>query len=109
MADSIMMRTADIPVNKSAHPRGAGDVLTVSFSTVIAMWAVGYAGRMPAVMAPSWAVGAEMLLCLIGGGLLAGWTTGRGWRGGLFVGLLAGCLNLLVFGSMLHGPAAANA
>jgi cytochrome c oxidase assembly protein subunit 15 len=67
------------------------------------MWAVGYLGRLPTVMAPSTLIGTALVALLAVGGFLAGRVTERGWAGGAAVGLLAGLINLLVLGSLLAG------
>jgi cytochrome c oxidase assembly protein subunit 15 len=89
----------------SATPRPAGgaDLLALGFGTTVAMWAVGYVCRFPGLGTPGWLLLLLLLTCLFGGGLLAGLRSGRGWRGGALVGLLAGLLNLLVLGSLLGG------
>jgi len=81
---------------------GAG-VLAVAFGTTVAMWTVGYVGRLPAVVLPSPVLLALFLGCLLAGGWFAGRHVRGGWRAGLYVGLLAGTLNLLVLGSLLSG------
>jgi cytochrome c oxidase assembly protein subunit 15 len=86
--------------------RGASDVLALGFGTTVAMWGLGYLGRLPGSTAPSWLIGTALLACLVAGGFVAGRTTGRGWAGGAQVGLLASVLNLLVLGSVVasHEP-----
>lgn len=76
-------------------------MLALGFGTTVAAWAAAYVGRLPAVAAPSAALGVVMLLCLFGGGVAAGRLTGRGWRGGARVGLLSAGLNILILGSLL--------
>ena len=77
------------------EPTHGGDILTLGFATTVAMWAVGYFGRLPGVQAPIWVLMPLMFGLLILGGRLAGRWTGRGLRGGLWVGLLASTLNTL--------------
>ena len=86
--------------------RGGTDVLALGFGTTVAMWGVGYVGRLPGSTAPSWLLGTALLVCLLAGGFVAGRTTGRGWQGGVLVGALASVLNLLVLGSLVasHEP-----
>ena len=74
------------------------------------MWAAGYLARLPRtstqpveVYVPSGVLVALLLICLLAGGFVAGRYTERGVRGGLYVGLLAGLLNMLVLGSLLSG------
>jgi cytochrome c oxidase assembly protein subunit 15 len=78
-------------------------VLTVGFGTAVAMWAVGYFGRLPAVMLPSPALLGLLLAALLGGGLLLGVRAAAGFRAGLLAGGIAGLVNLLVLGSFLSG------
>ena len=86
--------------------RDGTDILALGFGTTVAMWGVGYVGRLPGSTAPSWLLGAALLVCLLAGGFVAGRTTGRGWQGGVQVGTLASVLNLLVLGSLVasHEP-----
>jgi cytochrome c oxidase assembly protein subunit 15 len=84
---------------------GAGsEVLALGFGTTVAMWAIGYIGRLPGVGAPSWLLGLLLIACLACGGVVAGRLSERGWRAGAMSGLLSGVLNLLVLGSLLSGP-----
>ena len=78
-------------------------ILALGFGTTVAMWAVGYVGRLPTVLAPSPLVLVLMLACLVGGGYLTGRIAGGGAREGAIVGALASVLNLLVLGSLLSG------
>ena len=79
--------------------------LTVGFGSAVAMWAVGYAGRLPAVMLPGPLLYAALVACLVTGGLVLGRMTGRGPGHGALAGLVAGAINLLVLGSLLaQGP-----
>ena len=82
---------------------GAADLLALAFGVTVAMWAVGYVGRLPTVMASSGLIGVLLVAFLIAGGYLAGRVTDRGWIGGAAIGLLSGLLNLLVLGSLLAG------
>jgi len=82
---------------------GAADLLALSFGVTVAMWAVGYVGRLPTVMASSSLIGVLLVGLLIAGGFLAGRVTDRGWMGGAAIGLLSGLINLLVLGSLLAG------
>ncbi|MFO7655080.1 MAG: COX15/CtaA family protein [Candidatus Krumholzibacteriia bacterium] len=87
------------------RPGKGSDLLATGFGTAVAMWAVGYVLRLPGVAAPSWLVFTLLLVCLLGGGVVAGRLTPRGWRGGLGTGSIAGLLNLLILGSLLGGDA----
>ncbi|MCP3979670.1 MAG: hypothetical protein GY716_10145 [bacterium] len=81
----------------------AAGALAVGFGITVAMWGVGYLGRLPALMLPS----PLMLFLLLGcppvGGWLLGRTTGTGWRSGAVAGAISGLINLLVLGSFLGG------
>jgi heme A synthase len=90
------------PNTISNDPHSAA-VLTLGFGTTVAVWTVGYLCRLfgPAVPAPL--LFALMLACLLAGGVLAGRYTDDGVRRGLYVGLLAGLLNLLIVGSLIGG------
>jgi cytochrome c oxidase assembly protein subunit 15 len=81
----------------------AAEVPALAFGIAVATWAVGYACRLPAVNAPGPVVLALMLGCFAAGGFAAGRIGSRGVRGGLYAGLLAGTINLLVLGSLLSG------
>jgi cytochrome c oxidase assembly protein subunit 15 len=85
--------------------RAGTDVLALGFGTAVAMWTVGYLGRLPSVMAPATLLFGLFLVCLLGGGYLAGRLTDRGWKGGVYVGILCGLVNLMVMLSFLSGDA----
>jgi len=78
-----------------------GSVLTVGFGSAVAMWAVGYLSRLPAVQLPSPVLLALVLACLGGGGWALGRYANLGWRHGAAAGLCTGLINLLVLGSFL--------
>ncbi len=67
------------------------------------MWAVGYAGRLPAVRLPSPLLLGLLLLCLVGCGVALGRFAGCGWQQGAVAGALAGLLNTRVLGGILAG------
>jgi cytochrome c oxidase assembly protein subunit 15 len=83
---------------------GPSDLLALGFGTTVATWAVGYVGHMPLVEQPTAVLVGLMLGCLVGGGWAAGRYTGRGVRGGAWVGLISAALDLLIFGSLLAQP-----
>jgi cytochrome c oxidase assembly protein subunit 15 len=91
-------RTGDAAFNA----RGS-DLLAIGFGTAVAMWSVGYFCRLfgPAVPAPLLFV--LMVGCLLAGGLVVGSRTTRGILGGIWCGLIAGLINLLIVGSMISG------
>jgi len=78
-------------------------VVTVGFGTTVAMWAVGYFCRLPAILLPSPLVLVLLLGCLFGGGYVLGRASGSGWSIGAAAGLITGVLNLLILGSLLGG------
>ena len=53
------------------------DLLALGFGIATAMWGIGYVGRLPVVLAPSWLVAIVMLIVPIAGGYVAGSTTTR--------------------------------
>jgi cytochrome c oxidase assembly protein subunit 15 len=75
----------------------------MGFGTTVVTWALAYVCRLPAVMAPSWVVGAFLILSLLGGGVLAGrWLrSGSAAWVGARVGALSCTLDLLILGSFL--------
>ena len=91
----------------SGHARGS--VLCLAFGTTVAMWAVGYTTHLPmwAGPLPGWVSGLAFVVCLIGGGYVAGRLEGCP-RVGLVTGLFAALLNLLILGSVLAEGAAPN-
>lgn len=100
--------TIQLTVNDPTLKRSGGaDVLALAFGTTVAMWTVGYIGRLPAVSAAPSLVGMVMLAVLLTGGFLTGRLTGRGALGGTLrgamVGFVVAALNLLILGSVLHG------
>ncbi len=82
---------------------GVTDVVAIGFSQTVAMWGVGYVCRLSPGVVPSWLLLSLMLVCMAGGGTAAGRLTGRGWRGGVAVGVVSAALNLMILGSLLGG------
>jgi cytochrome c oxidase assembly protein subunit 15 len=78
-------------------------IVTVSFGTAVAMWALGYVCRLPGAIVPGALLLPLMLACLVAGGLVLGRWSGEGARAGAYVGLLTGVINLLILGSLLAG------
>ena len=76
-------------------------VLTLAFGVSVAMWTLGYLGRLPGVSLPGWLLGGLMLLCLPLGGWLIVRLAGRAWSCGIGVGLFASIINLLILGGLL--------
>ena len=84
-------------------PTAVGGLVAFGFGTTVAMWALGYLGRLPAVQLPSPLLLALLLGCLFVGGVLLAREFPGGWRAGAQVGLICGTVNLLVLGSFLGG------
>ncbi len=80
-----------------------GSLLTVGFGTTVAMWSMGYLGRLPAVLLPSPVLLLLLLACVLGGGFVAGRHLGANPRAVAAAGTITGALNLLVLGSFLGG------
>jgi len=78
-----------------------GDVLTIGFGVTVAMWACGYVLHLPRPAPPNAILLAIVALLMVLGGFLAGRLTRRGWRGGMYCGLVTGLLNLLLLGGIL--------
>ncbi len=83
----------------------------MGFGMAVSMWAVAYACRLPAVMAPPWLVLTLLLAAIVWWGMSAGRWTGEGWSAGARAGLVAAILNMLILGSLLTsgGPGAVDA
>jgi cytochrome c oxidase assembly protein subunit 15 len=79
----------------------ARNAVPLGFAAAVSMWAVAYVGRLPLVMAPSWAVGLAMLVAVALWGYLAGRWTGQGLRMGVAAGFVAALVNMLILGSLL--------
>jgi cytochrome c oxidase assembly protein subunit 15 len=94
----------DVQVAGYPRPGHGSGVLTVGFGTTVAMWGLGYVGRLPAVLLPSPVLLLLLLAATFAGGVVLGRTTRLGWPGGALAGLVSGTLNLLVMGSFLTGP-----
>jgi len=78
-----------------------GSLLTIGFGTTVAMWSMGYLGRLPAVLLPSPAVLLLLLACVLGGGFVAGRHLGWNLPAIAAAGAVTGALNLLILGSFL--------
>ena len=87
--------------NRTRTATRGSDILTLGFGTTVAMWAVGYVGRLPDIQAPSSVLLTLMLLLLAFGGFVSARLTGRGVLAGVRTGFLSSLLNLLILGSLL--------
>jgi cytochrome c oxidase assembly protein subunit 15 len=80
-----------------------GSLLTIGFGTTVAMWFVGYVGRLPALLLPSPVLVALMLGCALFGGVVLGRCLGRNPPAAAATGAIISLLNLLILGSLLGG------
>jgi len=87
--------------NASPRPHRGIDLIAAAFTTVVAMWIVGYVTHMPLIQAPGSVVFVLLILTLAAGGWLMGRYGRRGLRGAFGLGLLIALVNLLVLGSLL--------
>lgn len=78
-------------------------VVVIGCATTVAMWVLGYLARMPPALVSPVILGVALLVCLVGGGFVAGRLVPGGWRVGAGAGLVASTVNLLVLGSLLAG------
>ena len=83
----------------TSTPRALG--LSFGFATAVAMWAVGFALRLPPATTPSALILFGMLALLIAGGAAAG--RAGGVAAGVWTGSVASLINLLVLGSLISG------
>ena len=85
-----------------ASKRG-GDILTIGFGTTVVMWVILYVSAMPRGIVPLWLAAVVLAGWLFAVGYGLARKTGRGWRGGVWLGLLVTGINLLILLSMLGG------
>ena len=76
-------------------------VLPLGFAMAVSMWAAAYVCRLPLVSAPSWLLLFLMFAAVAIWGWFTGARSGSGWLGGVFVGIVAAVLNMLILGSVL--------
>jgi len=79
-------------------------LLTTAFGSTVAMWAVGYFGRLPGLEIPSPILLGLILACLPAGGIVLARSAAGTVRDGAVSGAVTGLLNLLVLGSFIGGP-----
>ncbi len=84
-------------------------VVTIGFGAAVAMWAIGYVGRVPPAVLPAPLILVLLVACLVAAGGVAAVRAGAGLPGGAMVGGVAGVLNLLVLGSVLATGGEPNA
>lgn len=93
----------------STHAPGGADLLAVGFGMSVAMWALGYVGRLPGVEAPGPLLAVGFVAVLVAGGHLIGRATRRGALGGALAGALTATLNLLVVLSLVRSDTTPHA
>lgn len=86
----------------SSRTNASMPVIVTGFGATACMWAIGYAGRLPAVAIPSWLLLTSFVVLMAVGGWIAGFYAG-GWKSGAWTGLLVAFLNLAVLGGLLAG------
>lgn len=91
--------------NRTRAAARGSDILTLGFGTTVAMWTVGYIGRLPDFQAPSAVLLTLMLLILAFGGFVSARLTTGGVLAGVRTGVLSSLLNLLILGSLLADAA----
>jgi cytochrome c oxidase assembly protein subunit 15 len=96
--ESSMARHLPIDPQRCGGPVA---VLAIGWAISVAMWTVGYLTHLPLWQAPTPLTFAALVLCLLGGGWVAGRYTALGWRGVSGAALLSAVVNLMVLGSML--------
>lgn len=90
---------ADLPTSRSPFIVPA---LTIGFAAAVVMWCIGFITHLPGLRAATPVVGVLMLLAHLGAGVFAVRTVAaRPFRIATLAGLIAGCVNLLVLGSLL--------
>lgn len=91
--------------------RDPADILAVAFGTTVAMWAIGYLGRMPVetpgapggagrALIPAALLFFALAFAVLAGGFALGRCTHRGGRAILGTGVLVAALNLLILLSL---------
>lgn len=84
----------------AAPPSLAPATVTLGFGAAVAMWALGYVGRLPDFLElPPSVLGVGFMVCFFVAGALAGRWTGR-LAVGAGAGAIAGAINLLIFASV---------
>lgn len=95
--------------NTAPRSRG-GDVLTISFGTVVAMAFVAYLCHMPMIAGHTAITFGLLVVCMVAGGFCLGRASRRTWRGGLVAGLVVALVFLIFAGSMVkENPQALSA
>lgn len=93
---------SDTPTIQPLDRRPLVSLLAVGFGTTVAMWGVGYLGRLPAIAVPSSLLLFLLLACLVAGGLIYG-RHRPGLAAAAAMGAISGLLNLLILGSFVSG------
>ena len=95
-----------MPDDIRSTPRGA-DLLSIIFGTTLVIWSVLYVAAVPPGFMPPLLTAGLIGVVLLAGGFVTG-RAGRGWRGGLVMGLGVGCVGLLILASLLQGASGAE-
>lgn len=105
--EAFAVETKSLAAEPGAARRDAPAVLTLGFGGAVAMWTLGYVGRLPDLLEldPS-VLGLGFVGILLATGALAGRWLGRVGPGAL-AGAVAGAINLLIIASVARGSALA--
>lgn len=98
--------TLSTPHANIAPKLNSGAILTFGFGTAVAMWGIGYVGRLPGAHLPAAALFGLIVAALLGGGFFSGRWVARGISTGVLSGVVCGTINLLILGSLLKRDAA---
>ncbi len=96
-------QTSSAPVDAAvvtSSPHDGAAALTLGFGATVAMWALGYVGRLPDLLElPPPVLGIGFLVIFLAAGAVAGRCLGR-VKIGAIAGAIAGGINLLIFASV---------
>lgn len=94
------------PALSSPPRRDGAAIVTLGFAAAVAMWALGYVGRLPGLLElPPAALGLGFVLVFLAVGAVAGRRLGR-VSAGAGAGAIAGAINVLIISSVARGAAA---
>lgn len=85
------------------HQAQRGSTLSVALGTTVALWTVLYLAALPSSFIPFWLALAAAGILILAGGWVLGVHAGRGWAGGLALGVLVSAFNLIILASLLGG------
>ncbi len=86
-----------------------GDILSLAFAAVLAMWSAAYALKFPGLSVPKWLIVFLMVFLMLTGGFIFGKLSSRGVIGGFYFGIFVALLNMLVLGGLLSEEGASKA